>query len=105
MSTPLSLDTDRREDGAVVLTATGEIDMSNVAEFTRALAEAQGDGTVIVDLRGLDYLDSGGINALFTQVDRIRIIANPVLLPVLTVSGLVDLVDVEEVRAKPEPGC
>ncbi len=105
MSTPLSLDTDRREDGAVVLTATGEIDMSNVADFARALAGTQEDGTVVVDLRGLGYLDSGGINALFTHVDRIRIIANPVLLPVLTVSGLADLVDVEEGRAKPGPGC
>ena len=40
MATPLSLSTDRREDGASVLTAAGEIDLSNIDAFAAALDDA-----------------------------------------------------------------
>jgi len=95
MATPLTLSTDRRHDGTLVLTAVGEIDMSNVEVFTRALADGAAAGPVAVDLRAVDYLDSGAINALFTHAERISVVANPVLIPVLTVSGLATLVPVE----------
>ncbi|MET8997653.1 STAS domain-containing protein [Amycolatopsis sp. Hca4] len=92
--TPLTLETSRRGDGNRVLTATGEIDLSNVADFSRALGDATADGPVIVDLRAVDYLDSGAINALFAHADQISLVINPVLGPVLTISGLTSLVDV-----------
>lgn len=95
MTTPLALKTSRREDGNRVLTATGEIDLSNVADFTRALGDATADGHVVVDLRAVDYLDSGAINALFAHTDRISLVISPLLRPVLTVSGLTSLVRVE----------
>ena len=106
MSTALTVAADRREDGTTVVTATGEIDLSNIEVFTRALAEATGDSTggtgggtagdpVTVDLSGVDYLDSVAINALFTYADHIRVVANPTLMSVLTVSGLTELVAVE----------
>ncbi|MFK0247174.1 STAS domain-containing protein [Amycolatopsis azurea] len=96
MGAQLTLTTDGREDGVTVLVASGEIDLSNVDAFGGALADATRNGTAIVDLRGVEYLDSGGIHALFAFADRIRIHTNPLLMPVLTVSGLVDLVDVEQ---------
>ncbi|GAB3728113.1 STAS domain-containing protein [Amycolatopsis oliviviridis] len=95
MTTELTLTTDSREDGTVSLIASGEIDLSNVGAFGSALADATKNGTATVDLREVDYLDSGGINVLFTYADRIRIRANPLLRPVLDVSGLAELVDVE----------
>jgi anti-anti-sigma factor len=99
MTTPLTLDVDRREDGALVLLATGEIDLSNVKIFARAVDAAiaeRGDGaTVTVDLSAVDYLDSGGINVLFTFADHIRLIVKPLLIPVLTISGLTKLAVVE----------
>ncbi|RSN22399.1 anti-anti-sigma factor [Amycolatopsis sp. WAC 04169] len=95
MSTELTLTTDSRDDGVVLLIAAGEIDMSNVDAFGEALADATRNGAAIVDLRGVEYLDSGGINALFTYAERIRIRTNELLVPVLTVSGLAELVDVE----------
>ncbi|OXM54576.1 anti-anti-sigma factor [Amycolatopsis thailandensis] len=95
MTTELTLTTDSRQDGTVSLIASGEIDLSNVGTFCSALAEATKNGTATVDLREVDYLDSGGINVLFTYADRIRIRANPLLRPVLDVSGLAELVDVE----------
>ncbi|EMD23418.1 STAS domain-containing protein [Amycolatopsis azurea] len=96
MGTQLTLTTDSREDGTVLLVASGEIDLSNVSAFSSALAHATQSGAAIVDLRGVDYLDSGGINALFTYADRIRIRTHSLLMPVLTVSGLVELVDIEQ---------
>lgn len=99
MATPLSLDTVRRGDGTLVLRATGELDLSNVDAFRDALEDAltakTDDARVTVDLSGISYLDSGAINALFAYCDQIRLIANPVLIPVLTVSGLADETVVE----------
>ncbi len=99
MVTPLSISIDQRDDGTLVLSATGEIDLSNIDAFANALrdgASAAGDGTAItVDLSGVEYLDSGAINALFVHADRIRLIANPILMPVLTICGLTEVATVE----------
>jgi anti-sigma B factor antagonist len=92
MTTPLTLTPGRRSDGTKLLTAAGEIDMSN----TEALADALTGitGSVVVDLTGVHYLDSAGLAVLFAQADRIELIAAPVLEPVLKYSGLADLVPV-----------
>ncbi len=99
MTTPLSLNVDRLEDGSLTLLATGEIDLSNVGMFAHAIGDAiaeRGDGeAVTVDLSAVDYLDSGGINVLFTFADHIRLIVKPLLMPVLTISGLTEMAPVE----------
>ncbi|CAN5648835.1 STAS domain-containing protein [soil metagenome] len=97
MTTPLSLDTARRKDGTFALVAAGEIDLSNVATFAEALSKALATvetKPVTVDLSAVEYLDSGAINALFDKADQVVIIANPILIPVLKISGLVDLTTV-----------
>lgn len=99
MATPLMITTDRR-DGAFVVRAAGEIDLSNLDSFTDALSDGSaalgdGAGTLTVDLTGVDYLDSGAINALFGHASGMRLIANPILLPVLTISGLTSVATVE----------
>lgn len=99
MTTPLSLDTRRTDDGTSVLIAAGEIDLSNVARFSSALdalvAEVPGTARVTVDLSAVDYLDSGAISVLFHRSERVRVIANPVLIPVLDISGLASLTPVQ----------
>lgn len=98
MTTPLTIDVDRRDGGTLALVASGEIDLSNVHTFARALDEAiaGSSGTqVTVDLSAVDYLDSGGINVLFDKADHIRLIVKPLLMPVLTISGLTELATVE----------
>lgn len=100
MATPLSLHTGRRDDGTVLLSAIGELDLSNIDVFTDALAAIVGNGVqgqrVTLDFSEVEYLDSGAINALFEHADRIgRIIANPILMSVLTVSGLTSVATVE----------
>jgi len=96
MSMPLTVRTERRGDGRVVLRAAGEIDASNIATFSDALsaATAEAADTFTVDLTGVEYLDSAAINALVPHADSLHIIANPVLIPVLRVSGLAELATV-----------
>jgi anti-anti-sigma factor len=100
MATPLSVDTRTGEDGTVVLAVTGELDMSNVGVFSTAIADAmtpasQDGGVLTIDLTGVEYLDSAAINALFDHADRTRLIVNPILIPVLKVSGLTGMTSVE----------
>ena len=68
MATPLELSTRRSADGIPVVTAVGEIDMSNADRFRDALGLAAPDGgRFVVDLTGVEYLDSAGVHALFAH--------------------------------------
>jgi anti-sigma B factor antagonist len=99
MSTALTFSTGRRPDGAVVLTAIGEIDMSNAEALTTALAGARqeaAENSVVVDLTGIEYIDSAGLAAMFPHVDHLRLVAGPLLAPVLTIAGLDDITTFEE---------
>jgi hypothetical protein len=40
----------------------------------------------------VEYLDSAGLTALFTHAARLELIATPLLAPVLTISGLAEMV-------------
>ncbi|MDT5095327.1 MAG: hypothetical protein QOH60_4690 [Mycobacterium sp.] len=100
MSTLLTMDTARRDHGTLVLKAAGEIDMSNVDAFSRALTAAVteaagGGGMLTVDLSAVEYLDSGAMNALAARADQIKIIAHPLLMSALKVSGLNELITIE----------
>lgn len=95
MTAPLELSARRDDDGTTVLTAAGEIDMSNAARFAAALGEAAeaveaapADAGFIVDLTAVSYLDSAGLTALLPHAPRIRIIATGILAPVLAITGL-----------------
>ncbi|MEU6271928.1 STAS domain-containing protein [Streptomyces populi] len=89
MTTPLTLTRGQRPDGTAVLTAVGEIDMSNTADLSAALERIS--GPLVLDLSGVEYLDSAGLSVLFLHADRLELIANPLLAPVLAISGLTDL--------------
>lgn len=99
MATSLTLDTARLDNGKLVLTAAGEIDLSNIDVFDQALTSATdaagSDVMFTVDLSAVEYLDSAAINALFARADHIDLIAHPLLMPILTVSGLAELVTIE----------
>ena len=100
MTSPLTLDTARGSDGNFVLVAAGEIDMSNIDAFSRALAnaaaEASGDDeALLVDLSAVEYLDSAAINALAAHAESIKLVVHPILMPVLRVSGLAELTIIE----------
>jgi anti-anti-sigma factor len=100
MTTSLSVDSASRDDGKHVLTATGEIDLSNIDTFRQALTTATADAahhgrSLTVDLSAVEYLDSAAINVLFDRAQHIdELIANALLMSSLTISGLTELVSV-----------
>jgi anti-sigma B factor antagonist len=55
-----------REGAAPIVRVAGELDMAAAPRMRAVLGEMQGGGTseVVVDLRGLTFLDSTGLSAL-----------------------------------------
>ena len=99
MATSLELSTRRGPDGTPVVTAVGEIDMSNADKFQEALGQAAAQGgPVVVDLTRVEYLDSAGVHALFAYAPGLQLIASPLLAPVLAISGLSGVTSVRDPR-------
>jgi anti-sigma B factor antagonist len=96
MATPLELSTRLGPDGIPVVSAVGEIDMSNAEGFRAALAAAADGGQCVVDLTRVEYLDSAGIHALYAVAPRVRLIATALLSPVLDISGLSGITSLRE---------
>jgi anti-anti-sigma factor len=99
MMTPLTLNTDRGVDGTPRVTATGEIDLSNIHVFTQALAAASEDSSrpITVDMSAVKYMDSAGINILFkhaNEIEQLQLIVHPFLMRVLSITGLTDIATV-----------
>ncbi|QIQ06086.1 STAS domain-containing protein [Streptomyces liangshanensis] len=94
MTTPLTLTPGRRPDGTALLTAVGEIDLSNTDVLASALDGTS--GLLVLDLTGVEYLDSAGLSVLFPHADRIELIATPLLKPVLAISGLADITTIHD---------
>lgn len=97
MTTALTLVSGPGDDGDRVLAVTGEIDMSNAAEFGAALDRELAPGSAVtVDLTGVSYLDSAGVAVLFDRVGEhdLRLVAPRLLDRVLRVSGLAQVAKV-----------
>ena len=63
----------------VEVAVAGEVDASNVVEFTRSVRELPGGRPVILQLSGVRYLDSAGFSALdrLLAEDEIVIVLAP----------------------------
>jgi anti-sigma B factor antagonist len=102
MTTTLRISTGHTPDGAPQLIAVGEIDLSNAAEFARALADNIGpDRRLLVDLTQVDYLDSAALAALFTHANHIDIHISPLNQTLLAYSGLIELTNVNVIPTPP----
>jgi anti-sigma B factor antagonist len=63
----------------VEVTVTGEVDASNVREFTRSVSELPGERPLILQLSSVKYLDSAGFAALdrLLAVHAVLIVLSP----------------------------
>jgi anti-anti-sigma factor len=62
-----------RRDGAVVLIASGEIDLSSSPELRAALYDPETKAeTVMLDLREVTFMDSSGLGVIVGQHKRAR---------------------------------
>lgn len=88
-------------DGVVVLAAHGEIDVSSAPSLRQELVEiaAGGAGSVVVDLEGVDFLDSTGLGVLVSGLKRFRtgggdvllVCTRPRILKVFEITGLLQV--------------
>lgn len=64
----------REDDGVVIVTVTGEIDMSNAGELRDAIIEATPNAALglVLDFTSVDYIDSTGIHLLYRLGDGLR---------------------------------
>jgi anti-sigma B factor antagonist len=69
----LGLDVTER-DGAAILAVSGEVDVATVPRLREQLhgLVAQGSNRIIVDLDGVDFLDSTGLGVLVGALKRVR---------------------------------
>ena len=58
----------------VVIAPEGELDIANVEHLRRSLAEAAQNGTdgLVVDLSGVEFIDSSGLGAIIETYERFR---------------------------------
>ncbi|HEY2238108.1 MAG TPA: STAS domain-containing protein [Streptosporangiaceae bacterium] len=87
-------------DETVTLAVKGEIDMSSAGEFRRALDDSQAASRLVLDLTGVDYLDSAGVKVLFDhlgQQPEVMVSSGTVILRVLDLTGLRDQLAIREI--------
>ena len=88
-------------DGVLVVTLTGEIDISNVDSLRDGIepALAQRPERVVFDVAGLDFLDSSGIAMLLGAAARTSSVQlrnpSPIVRRIIEVTGLAGVLHVE----------
>lgn len=71
MSPELDLTTTRRA-ATTVLTAAGEIDLATAAELQQELSAAVATGDTVLDVTGVDFIDSTGLRVVISADEDAR---------------------------------
>lgn len=95
--TALDLSLDRRTHGTwAVIDVSGELDLYTAPSFRESVLEAAGDTDppkVIVDFRGLGFIDSSGLGAIVACLKHLRERGGDLALAAPEGSGLRRLLD------------
>ena len=94
------------EGGSRRFTITGEIDLGNAADIEAAIVDGISNqvSDVLVDLSGVEYIDSSGMRILFALAGKLKtlqvrlVVAAPVGSParrVVELSGMAAVVELE----------
>ena len=63
----------QRRDGTAVLSLSGELDLASAPRLDEALFECEdGAPTILLDLRGLTFMDSSGLRVILAADARAR---------------------------------
>jgi anti-sigma B factor antagonist len=92
--------------GTPLVEVFGDVDVATSAEFRAALLEAldRGNGTLVVDFAGLDFIDSSGLGVLVGTLKRARERGGSVRIEhpapsarkILAITGLLELFGLED---------
>jgi anti-sigma B factor antagonist len=80
----------KREEGSTLVVAfEGDVDLQTSPEARKVLLEAVGHGgTVVVDLSGVNYIDSSGIASLVEALQRARQLGGALSLAAVSEAAL-----------------
>jgi len=108
-SQPLSIDISFPAEGITLVALAGELEVVSVDEFSVRMADLDGGGRshVVIDVSGVTFIDSSGINALIRSVRSVEarggtaVVASPsaVAQRVFAITRLSQLVTVEQDRS------
>jgi len=108
-SQPLSIDISFPVEGTALVELVGELEVVSVEEFSVRMADLDGGGRshVVIDVAGITFIDSSGINALIRAVRSVEarggtaVLASPsaVAQRVFAITRLPELVPVEQDRS------
>jgi anti-sigma B factor antagonist len=95
-----------KQDGSAVLTVTGEIDVATAPRLREHVVKLVGEGEtrIVVDMEGVEFIDSTGLGALVGALKRIRtqggelaiVCSRPRLLKVFEITGLVRVFEIHD---------
>jgi anti-anti-sigma factor len=87
----------RYTDDLVVVTVDGEIDLSNISQFEKELADHRLEPWLVLDMSGVRFCGVVGARLLHTMANesstagrRFEVIDNPAIARVLVATGLAD---------------
>ena len=108
-SQPLSIDISFPVEGTALVELVGELEVVSVEEFSVRMADLDGGGRlhVVIDVAGITFIDSSGINALIRAIRSVEarggtaVVASPsaVAQRVFAITRLPQLVPVEQDRS------
>lgn len=91
----------REAAAAIVIAAKGELDLATVPELEKALKQEREAGSVVLDLRGVTFMDSSGLRTILAarrdiaeRKGRLLIVRGAkAIQQVFEVAGLADRLD------------
>ena len=93
-------------DGSTVLAVKGEVDVYTAPRLREKLVElaTQGKHRIVVDLEGVEFLDSTGLGVLVGGLKRLRgkdgdlvlVCTQPRILKVFEITGLTKVFDIHD---------
>jgi anti-sigma B factor antagonist len=105
----ISVETRRVDDGIAVVTVGGEVDVYTAPRLKQALLDLTDDGTraLVVDLNGVEYLDSTGLGVLIGGLKRARergetfrvVCATPRIRRIFDITDLAPVFDLDATEA------
>jgi len=102
----LTVETRQARDGVAVVTLGGEVDVYTAPKVKQALVDllAAGNRALVVNLDGVEYLDSTGLGALIGGLRRARekggafrvVCSNPRLKRIFDITDLTPVFDLDD---------
>jgi anti-sigma B factor antagonist len=108
-SAQLELSEEQVDGDTRVITVSGEIHVTTAPEFSESLNDAVAAGSrgVVVDMSGVEFIDSTGLSVLLNGLRRVTradgrmalVVSNPTVLRLFEITKLDSTFDIQPTRA------